>query len=591
MKRPEYVATVTRIYRQALDNLYQGQPGLTAQEKYELTQIFNREFTAGYFQGEKGAELMSFSRPNNRGTFLGRILETKPDRIQLKLENSLNMGDGLEIWTGRGREGLIVGKIYSSNGQLVQEARKGEVVGIQFRGRARKGDRVFKTNDRLLMERAKLSYQEGKETRKRPLKMIVTGQLGTKLKLEAWDGENFAGGETNLPAQKATNRPLDYDFLFKQLGRLGNTPFFLAELLTEIPDNLIVPVSEINDLRRKVVDQLLAKPARGAEFVDKATFQKRSKNWQLSKKIQKSRNPVLTVAVRELARIPALIKAGADRIIFGGEHWYRDRPLTLKELQEITEFCLNRGIEPLYRLPRVMNERQSKQEFKKLREISTWEHRPTVLTGSLAGIRMIQELDRSWAWESDHSLPVFNSAALDYILKTGGRRATLSTEINQEQLKAFSLLDFAEMIVFGDLEMMISEFCLVGATLGQRNGKVKTCSKICKQDDYYLKDRLAYKFPILTDRECRMHIFNAKRLNLLAELPQLAKLGLKNIRLELIRSSPIQEEATVRIFRKLWTEAIKGRDTNIEAEEMMKDLESLYPEGFTKGHFYRGVLE
>ena len=79
MKRPEYVATVIRLYRQAIDRIGDQQEGsaetplLTPGEHQELLQVFNRDFTRGYFKENLGAELMSYSRPNNRGTRLGRV--------------------------------------------------------------------------------------------------------------------------------------------------------------------------------------------------------------------------------------------------------------------------------------------------------------------------------------------------------------------------------------------------------------------------------------------------------------------------------------------------------------------------------------
>jgi putative protease len=81
MKRPEYVATVVRIYRQILDQYYAHEPiSLTDENKRDLKQIFNRDFTSGYFIKNQGADLMSYKKPNNRGIFLGRVQETFPQK-------------------------------------------------------------------------------------------------------------------------------------------------------------------------------------------------------------------------------------------------------------------------------------------------------------------------------------------------------------------------------------------------------------------------------------------------------------------------------------------------------------------------------
>ena len=55
MKRPEYVAAVTSIYRRLLDE----RRGPTAEEERQLFDAFNRDgFTDGYFRGEKGPDML-----------------------------------------------------------------------------------------------------------------------------------------------------------------------------------------------------------------------------------------------------------------------------------------------------------------------------------------------------------------------------------------------------------------------------------------------------------------------------------------------------------------------------------------------------
>ncbi|KJR45246.1 Protease [Desulfosporosinus sp. I2] len=188
MKRPEYVATVIRLYRQAIDRIgvvdrQEGSaaaPLLTPGEHQELLQVFNRDFTSGYFKENLGAELMSYSRPNNRGTRLGRVTRLEAGRLSLKLEAALHPGDGIEFWTGRGREGVTVGLIWKDQ-IVITEGLPGETVQIEFSGVAQPGDRVFKTNDALLMEKARQSFQEGREQRKSPLALRLSGHEGEKI--------------------------------------------------------------------------------------------------------------------------------------------------------------------------------------------------------------------------------------------------------------------------------------------------------------------------------------------------------------------------------------------------------------------------
>jgi len=62
LKRPEYVAVVTKIYRKYIDN-----PGkVSAQDMQDLLNAFNRSgFSKAYFSGEIGQTMMSYTTPGN----------------------------------------------------------------------------------------------------------------------------------------------------------------------------------------------------------------------------------------------------------------------------------------------------------------------------------------------------------------------------------------------------------------------------------------------------------------------------------------------------------------------------------------------
>ena len=77
----------------------------------ELKQIFNRDFSTGYFLEKPGPQLMSYQRPNNRGIQLGRVVKFNPQtrEVTISLEEPLALGDGYEIWVTKG--GRIAGEI------------------------------------------------------------------------------------------------------------------------------------------------------------------------------------------------------------------------------------------------------------------------------------------------------------------------------------------------------------------------------------------------------------------------------------------------------------------------------------------------
>ena len=75
MKRPEYVATVVKIYRDALDKKS------LQDASYKLQAIFNRDFTTAHLDGNPRRNLISDKRPNNRGVLVGRVTKIFENKI------------------------------------------------------------------------------------------------------------------------------------------------------------------------------------------------------------------------------------------------------------------------------------------------------------------------------------------------------------------------------------------------------------------------------------------------------------------------------------------------------------------------------
>ena len=596
MKRPEYVATVIRLYRQAINRMEEQLEGstvsplLTPGEHQELLQVFNRDFTRGYFRENLGAELMSYSRPNNRGTRLGRVARLEPGRLSLKLEAALHPGDGIEFWTGRGREGVVVGSIWKEQTE-VKEGIAGETVQIEFEGIAQPGDRVFKTNDALLMEKARESFQEGREQRKGPLNMRLTGHLGTKLCLEVIESKRRVTVYSAGAAQKALKRPLTWDYAFQQLGRLGTTPFWLNKLELEIEEGIMLPVSDLNEMRRLAVEELLQEVPR--QRVERQTFRQRIERWKQRQAEERaslmgSVIPQISVAVSDKKTLQAAIEAGANRVLIGGEHWRSRRGFSLEEIRSSFEICRKQGVDCTWRLPRILNQTQSAKLLLDLKQAAGWGKKPKLMISNLGELEIMRSIDKNWPFEVDYSLNVFNEASLAYFLRRGAKKVTLSPELHHEQLAHLAKWSGVELLAFGDLEMMVSEYCPIGSTLGGKKGE--HCTGTCVQEPHFLRDRLRYDFPVETDQECRMHLFNVKILNLYEELVQIRRLGVSTVRLQLTRQTPGQVRQIVRLFVEAWDTLHEGKKASWTSDEGMAELAFLFPEGFTKGHFFRGVL-
>lgn len=596
MKRPEYVATVVRIYRELLDRAaVSGNFTVNPEDARDLAQIFNRDFSTGYFYGRPGRELMSYKRPNNRGVRLGRVkrFDRNTRLAEISLEEPLRVGDGIEVWvTEGGRAAGEVGRIFLG-GKSVDRAPAGTVVQLDIPGRVFPGDRVFKTHDADLVERARASFTSSREQKKIPLVFTVTARVGEPLRIRVEDTDGFTGeAETASPAQEAVNRPLTFEYLEKQLARLGNTPFELTELRCRPEGEVMVPVSEINEARRTALARLAEQRSAAcrAEPVSESVFNRRladALSHELKKGVSGAVKPRLSVAVTDLPSLKAAVKAGAGEVYFGGEQYRSKGPLTLEDIHAGSETCAEAGVRFILSSPRILQD-SDLERFCRLLDKVDARHLDGVQAGNLGVIRRAREMTEAPVY-ADFSLNVYNHETAIFLMEAGVSRVTLSPELTLEQIKR--LVPFlpipAEAIVHGALPMMISEYCAVGSLLG--GGKAKGCPGPCGGLRCGLEDRKGVVFPVEVDQFCRMHIFNSRDLCVLGDISSLTGAGVSVLRIEARREGAEYVRDVVRAYRSAMEPLPKGREEE-KLSELKEALAKYSPEGFTKGHYYRGVL-
>src|SRR5688572_12549567 len=95
-KKPEYVAVVTRSYRDWLDRIGRGEPATpTPEETQPLVQIFSRGFTGGMYGGRAGREYVTRTHPDNRGAPLGNVIGREGNDLLIAVSHPVAVGDGL----------------------------------------------------------------------------------------------------------------------------------------------------------------------------------------------------------------------------------------------------------------------------------------------------------------------------------------------------------------------------------------------------------------------------------------------------------------------------------------------------------------
>ena len=581
MKRPEYVAVVVDAYRRAMDSYLAGNYEVPEQDLANIEQIFNRDFTTAYLEGRPGREMMSDRRPNNRGVLIGRVikLDKQHNKATVKLDKELHLGDGLEFWvTVGGRVGTTVTELLCE-GKQVTSAKAGQQVVIDVPNGVRFNDHVFRTLDAELMAYAGKFY--GPENKKRiPVDILVTAHLGEPMSILLTDDEGNVGfGETNFIVEAARKRPLDDAGIRKQMDRLGTTEYALRNLSFVHDENVMVPMSEMNEARRLACEALdrarleaFAPERQSLASGDTELERMLTASVAVPRKVNEKRS-LITVHCDTVPKVQAALQAGAERILFGGDCFTHAPMVNLKESDYRTVAALVRraGRELAFATPRIVKEGQLSY-FEKL--FALWQeleadyvyiaNNGLWLLGRKYGLPLV----------ADMSLNIFNNQSLNFWQEQGALQGNLSAELTMKQvgeLAGRSPMPL-ECIVQGRLEMMVSEYCVGGSFLGDLHKGA--CSFRCG-DKLFLSDRKEAQFPLVTDQYCRMHVLNAHDLSLVANAQELQNMGIASLRIDARNYEPGQLAELVTLYKQVLGGALE-------------DVANL--PGTTRGHYFRGVM-
>lgn len=556
MKRPEYVATVIDGYRKTIDE-YLATNKLNVSDKTinDLYTIFNRKFTKGLLLGDVGKDMMNSQLPNNQGLYVGTVVDynKKAKRLKIKLANTLKKGDGINL--GGGTIGRII-----KNGNIETIGYKGETIELDFVGEARKGQIVFKTSDSELMDRVQATFTQDKEFVKNIIDAKITIKLGQKPILTLKDRHsNEATIEGDKIVEEAMKVALSKEKVETQLRKLGNTPYELDLLEIELDDNVSLPISLLNQMRRDCI-----------ELLDKERVS--IKNRKYKNKIVKYK-PVLynrnkqqeiSVKVKNLEQLESALECGVDRI------YYEDTNTIDKGMSLAMKY--NKKV--IYSAPRIIRNK----EYNHLAKANN-AGVESVQVGNYGSIDYFKDKKLN----IDYYLNAFNSETINYYKEIGADTLCISQELNINEIKeTIKYTDInIESVVYGYTPLMITEYCPMGVIVRDCK-KDKRVAK-CKESIYALRNSKGDEFRVSQDIFCRSTIYNSNVTCMLDNLYELHEIGINVLRLDFT----LEDKETVKEVIEAYQEVLSNDyKLGTKATKLYNKLDE---KGTTAGHYYKGV--
>lgn len=548
MKSPAYVAAVVSVYRAALD----AREPLDAEQAYaHLSEAFSRGFTGAYFEGKRGNDIMSYSRPNNRGTLVGRITGFDGAEALITFEKPVDARDTIEVWTRKGRFAQELGTLFLDEKPVDECAEKSTAL-VHLEQQARLGDRVFRVRSHEIEDDAAHAIEIARSFRLQ-LKGFARIRKGEPLSLVVADEQGRSGEATGPIVEAARTKALTKEDAAAHIDRLGNTLYELCDLDIDLDEGVGLGFSALHALRRDALSDYEAKRFYGGQPRSESEAEL-SVLKRMKRGAQKGEQHIDVVAVTEtMGGAKAALNAGANYAHVAAYNLANEEPVE--------------GVMPV--LPRIAHDD----------EMDTYlgiaERFGCAVCSTLGQLKACAY--RGIRAQAHWSLNATNAYTVRALEQMGAEFVWLSPELSGKQIAGIAQRNSVPVgiAVAGLSEVMVTEHCVLMA-MGPCAQNCATCER--RQEPLALLDRMGYHFRVITDVTGRSHIYNSVPLDLTDALQEIIDAGVGGIRLDLETALTSSVSHEVSVARTALLDTLAGR-------EIPKVDTSL-----TRGHFFRGVV-
>ena len=549
LKRPEYVATVTRVYREALDLLESYDEYIPDDDALkELRQIFNRGgFTQGYGPGAVDKEIMYSLRPNNIGVEIARVQKGK-----IVLQDDVENGDVLAL-RGRDGEDMTLKSVSGAAGQAIS---------VSLPKGTGEGAIVYRLSSEAQLREARESVNG--ENRKDYIAGMLFAHVGHPLKMVVADGERSVVREGGI-VEKATGKPADLQRIRAQLEKTGATPYHFLDLTMDVEADVFLPASVLNELRRDALSELSDLRRRERRGCEDQLKPER----EIPDNEPKAEETRLSVQSPDMEMLKRAKEWGADRLV------YMPEDLTDEALDRAASYGIRMTIALPYVIPSDALDRLNGW---------TWKYED-LIEGVI--VQNVGQMIMEWPGEvqAGEGLNLANRAALEHVRQMHCMDYTPSVELNCGQLREMDRGGGArELVVYGRLQLMLLRHCPIRARSSGSHEACRRCDGVAdgeKMNDHVLIDRRDTRFPLRRQKTpggCIVKVMNSVPLCVLKRGGRLP--DSKGWRVILTDESMGQAEAIVRLYKM----ALNGENVREAHEwEAIEDMQT------TTGHYFRGV--
>lgn len=547
MKKPEYVALVTFLYRKYTDLYFEyGKERfyVDPKDKENLMDLYNRGGSdSGYYYKRNGKEMLSWKRPNHGGISAIQVIRSRGREVIGKALVDLHKGDVIELQNPKDNITLSYDTMKGKECSFVVPK------GCQIHP---KQVLIRTRNDVLIREiREQIANVEPK--------VSISGKLflreGRPAALELFAGSFQVKVEGECP-QAAINQPMEPERIEKQMRKTGGTPFVFEDLDVQMEGDLFIPLQSINELRRRGISELKEK------MIHSFYRENVVKQERVQEKILANTEIQVYASVEELEQLDPILECEEISRV------YMDCNAIAKiweseYLEEMIHKIHMSGKEIYMIMPSIFRQNSIKRYETHYDRIfqKEWDG---VMIRNMESYVFLKNHGYSKEIVTDCNLYHFNRYAKKFWKQQGVSSFSAPLELNYKELKEVGIHE-GELVVYGYAPMMVSAQCIQKTT--------SECTQ--KKGLLTITDRMNKKFQVKNHCDyCYNVIYNTLPLALFDQKELIRELSPKAIRLSFTIENRDEVKKILGLYRQEFVQ-----DCKIEDSVM----------GFTRGHFKRGI--
>jgi putative protease len=607
MRSPEYVAIVVSIYKKALDSISRGKWKPKKDDIDNLKLAFNRDFTGGYVLEDNCSNVMGRNRPGNRGIYLGSLkkYDKNTKKALVKIEGDIfpQKGDGI-VFISKNKDQKEYGMSVNESPQI-----KKDTVKFKVQRHLNVGTSLYLTKRKVLVDTAQkiISGSESELKKSIPVDLDILIQNDGTIFLKSIFNGAYGSLKLEMVAdfkmERAINRPLDEKIIVKQFKRTGNTPFKVKNMNINYPGDLFAPVGELNRIRRemfeKIEEKIISSYIPSEDKVETSYGQLKAlyKEFYFNN-IELNESPDLCAYVDDLEVLRSTVKCGCNKVYFNPFNFYNPVNCNSKTEFKVDEFlglinealsvCKENGVEFVLKLPKIT----SSYFLDNLKPILTHVFKAGVdgiMVDGIGAAKFIFDLNPKVNLFASSGLNIWNFESIN-VLQCYFKSFTISPELSEDEIRNFisksrqrEINVALELIVQGNLESLISKDCLP-CLIRDEFLKREMPDKLFLG----IKDVKGRVFPLRLDNECRTNILNSVELSLIDYMPQIMKMGVDAVLIDLEGRTGKYAEIMCSVYKDVIEMDLSARNNNLK--RMKGKVKRISIGGITTGNFLRGTI-